>query len=46
MLVVMETGATPAQIARVIDAITGLSLTPHSLPGPTRTASTTRRRSR
>jgi 3-deoxy-7-phosphoheptulonate synthase len=38
MLVVMEAGASPQQIARVIDTIRGLDLTPHSLPGPTRTA--------
>src|SRR6476660_7690380 len=38
MLVVMQAGASPQQIARVIDAIKTLDLTPHSLPGPTRTA--------
>ena len=38
MLVVMETGATPAQIDRVLESIAALKLTPHSLPGPTRTA--------
>src|SRR6187200_3750258 len=38
MLVVMEAGATPAQISRVIETITVLDLTPHTLPGPTRTA--------
>src|SRR5262249_23981094 len=38
MLVVMQAGASPEQIARVIDAIKTLDLTPHSLPGPTRTA--------
>src|SRR3954469_1181766 len=38
MLVVMEAGATPAQISRVIETITVLKLTPHPLPGPTRTA--------
>ncbi|HEX3151762.1 MAG TPA: 3-deoxy-7-phosphoheptulonate synthase [Gemmataceae bacterium] len=38
MLVVMETGATPAQIERVIETIQVLALTPHPLPGPTRTA--------
>ncbi len=38
MLVVMEAGASPAQIARVIETITVLNLTPHPLPGPTRTA--------
>jgi 3-deoxy-7-phosphoheptulonate synthase len=34
----MQAGASPEQIARVIDAIKTLDLTPHSLPGPTRTA--------
>ena len=38
MLVVMKTGASPGQIARVNDAIRGLTLTPHPLPGATRTA--------
>ncbi|HVK10466.1 MAG TPA: 3-deoxy-7-phosphoheptulonate synthase [Gemmataceae bacterium] len=38
MLVVMKAGATPGQIARVIETIEGLSLTPHPLPGATRTA--------
>jgi 3-deoxy-7-phosphoheptulonate synthase len=38
MLVVMEAGASPGQIARVIETITALNLTPHPLPGPTRTA--------
>jgi 3-deoxy-7-phosphoheptulonate synthase len=38
MLVVMKSGATPAQIARVIETIEGLALTPHPLPGATRTA--------
>jgi 3-deoxy-7-phosphoheptulonate synthase len=38
MLVVMEAGATLAQIDRVIETITVLKLTPHPLPGPTRTA--------
>ncbi|HKB02737.1 MAG TPA: 3-deoxy-7-phosphoheptulonate synthase [Gemmataceae bacterium] len=38
MLVVMESGATPEQIDRVIDTIKVLDLTPHPLPGPTRTA--------
>ena len=38
MLVVMEAGATPTQISRVIETITVLNLTPHPLPGPTRTA--------
>jgi len=38
MLVVMQAGADPQQIARVIDAIKSLDLTPHPLPGATRTA--------
>ena len=38
MLVVMQSDAEPDQITRVLDAIRELSLTPHSLPGPTRTA--------
>jgi 3-deoxy-7-phosphoheptulonate synthase len=38
MLVVMEAGASPEQISRVIETIKTLKLTPHSLPGPTRTA--------
>jgi 3-deoxy-7-phosphoheptulonate synthase len=38
MLVVMKAGATPAQITRVIETIEGLALTPHPLPGATRTA--------
>jgi 3-deoxy-7-phosphoheptulonate synthase len=38
MLVVMEVGATRQQIDRVIETITVLKLSPHPLPGPTRTA--------
>src|SRR5215470_14849207 len=38
MLVVMQSDASPAQIARVIDMIRDLELTPHPLPGSTRTA--------
>ena len=38
MLVVMQSDATPDQVARVIAAIREIDLTPHSLPGPTRTA--------
>ena len=38
MLVVMQSDATPEQVARVIAAIREIDLTPHSLPGPTRTA--------
>lgn len=38
MLVVMQAGAKPEQIAKVIDTIKSLDLTPHPLPGATRTA--------
>jgi 3-deoxy-7-phosphoheptulonate synthase len=38
MLVVMKTDATAEQIQRVIEAIKRLGLTPHPLPGATRTA--------
>jgi 3-deoxy-7-phosphoheptulonate synthase len=38
MLVVMQSDATPEQVARVIDAIRRMELTPHPLPGATRTA--------
>ncbi|MCE9530128.1 MAG: 3-deoxy-7-phosphoheptulonate synthase [Planctomycetes bacterium] len=38
MLVVMQTGASPEQIAHVIEAIRSLNLTPHPLPGAMRTA--------
>src|SRR5262245_36556136 len=38
MLVVMKADATPAQIDQVLDAIRRMSLTPHPLPGATRTA--------
>src|SRR4051794_38596507 len=38
MLVVMQSGATASQIEHVIAAIRGLGLTPHPMPGPTRTA--------
>ncbi len=38
MLVVMHSHATPEQIAQVIAAIQGMSLTAHPLPGATRTA--------
>lgn len=38
MLVVMQSDATAEQISQVIDAIRRIDLTPHSLPGPTRTA--------
>lgn len=38
MLVVMHTNATPEQIDGVVSAIRRLDLTPHPLPGATRTA--------
>ena len=38
MLVVMKAGASPEQINRVLESIRGLNLTPHPLPGATRTA--------
>ena len=38
MLVVMRSDATPDQIQRVVDAVAALGLTPHPLPGSTRTA--------
>jgi 3-deoxy-7-phosphoheptulonate synthase len=38
MLVVMHSHATPAQIDEVVAAVRRMNLTPHSLPGPTRTA--------
>lgn len=38
MLIVMQTGATPEQISNVLDAIRSLKLTPHPMPGATRTA--------
>jgi 3-deoxy-7-phosphoheptulonate synthase len=38
MLVVMQSGATPDQIDRAVNAIRVLGLTPHPMPGPTRTA--------
>ena len=38
MLVVMQSDATPDEIARVIASITRMDLTPHPLPGATRTA--------
>src|SRR5204862_2422001 len=38
MLVVMQTHATPAQIDSVVEAIRRMNLTPHPLPGATRTA--------
>jgi 3-deoxy-7-phosphoheptulonate synthase len=38
MLVVMQSHATPAQVEEVLAAIRGLNLTPHPMPGATRTA--------
>src|SRR4051812_38933334 len=38
MLVVMQSDASPEEVSRVLDAIRGLDLTPHPLPGATRTA--------
>jgi 3-deoxy-7-phosphoheptulonate synthase len=38
MLIVMRSDATRDQIDRVLESIRGMQLTPHSLPGPTRTA--------
>src|ERR1043166_4137003 len=38
MLVVMQSHASPEQIEQVIAVIRGMNLTPHPLPGATRTA--------
>ena len=38
MLVVMHSHATPQQIEQVISVIRGMNLTPHPMPGATRTA--------
>src|ERR1700719_4284017 len=38
MLVVMHTHATPDQITKVVAAIKEMNLTPHPMPGATRTA--------
>ena len=38
MLVVMQHNAPPEQIAAVCEAIRQMGLTPHPMPGPTRTA--------
>jgi 3-deoxy-7-phosphoheptulonate synthase len=38
MLVVMQSHATQAQIDRVVEAISRMNLTPHPMPGATRTA--------
>src|SRR6266542_4208151 len=38
MLVVMHTDATPEQIEHVVQAVRQMNLTPHPMPGATRTA--------
>ncbi len=38
MLVVMQSHSTTAQVDRVLETIRGMGLTPHPMPGPTRTA--------
>jgi len=38
MLVVMNTHATPEQIDAVLETVRGMNLTPHPMPGATRTA--------
>src|SRR5262252_2739785 len=38
MLVVMQSHATPEQIDQVLEAIKRMDLTPHPMPGATRTA--------
>jgi 3-deoxy-7-phosphoheptulonate synthase len=38
MLVVMHSHATPGQIEQVLDAVRRMNLTPHPMPGATRTA--------
>jgi 3-deoxy-7-phosphoheptulonate synthase len=38
MLVVMKSGAAPAEVERVLDTIREMGLTPHPMPGATRTA--------
>jgi 3-deoxy-7-phosphoheptulonate synthase len=38
MLVVMHSHATPAQVEQVVDTIRRMNLTPHPMPGATRTA--------
>src|SRR5579871_847902 len=38
MLIVMQSDATPQQVEAVLDAVRRLDLTPHELPGATRTA--------
>ena len=38
MLIVMQSSATEEQIANVSERVRGLGMTPHPIPGPTRTA--------
>src|SRR3984893_492483 len=38
MLVVMRTHASPGEVDRVVEAIKRMNLTPHPMPGATRTA--------
>src|SRR5438874_5900561 len=38
MLVVMQSHATPQQIENVLQAVRQMNLTPHAMPGATRTA--------
>ena len=38
MLVVMQSHATSGQVNRVLETILAMGLTPHAMPGPTRTA--------
>src|SRR5262249_46656110 len=38
MLVVMQSHATPEQVERALDVIRSMGLTPHPMPGATRTA--------
>jgi 3-deoxy-7-phosphoheptulonate synthase len=38
MLVVMKSGATPAEVEQALDTIREMGLTPHPMPGATRTA--------
>jgi 3-deoxy-7-phosphoheptulonate synthase len=38
MLVVMQSDSTPEQVERVLQTVRAMGLTPHPMPGPTRTA--------
>src|SRR5438477_244291 len=38
MLVVMHSHATPGQVEQVLDSVRRMNLTPHPMPGATRTA--------